>query len=105
MTRPFRARLPELRTSREPTSAPFRRCATSCRTCSATRNSGSDAGKTHYFPSYDLNAMKGDEHATRSLEIGTGRVEAFSDSVMAVIITIMAFELRPPRGTTLDAVR
>ena len=29
-----------------------------------------------------------------SPEVGTTRVEAFSDSVMAVIVTIMAFELR-----------
>jgi uncharacterized membrane protein len=40
-----------------------------------------------------------------SIEIGTGRLEAFSDSVMAVIITIMAFELRPPHGIDLGAVR
>ena len=33
------------------------------------------------------------------------RIEAFSDAVMAVIITIMAFELRPPQGAGLDAVR
>src|SRR2546427_13065519 len=39
------------------------------------------------------------------MELGTGRVEACSDSVMAVIITIMAFELRAPNGATLDAVR
>ena len=39
------------------------------------------------------------------MEMGTGRVEAFSDGVMAVIITIMAFELRAPNGSTLDAVR
>ncbi|TMG33268.1 MAG: DUF1211 domain-containing protein [Chloroflexi bacterium] len=37
--------------------------------------------------------------------MGTTRVEAFSDSVMAVIITIMAFELRPPQGAGLDAMR
>lgn len=37
--------------------------------------------------------------------MGTGRVEAFSDSVLAVIITIMAFELRAPHGATLSAVR
>jgi len=37
--------------------------------------------------------------------VGTTRVEAFSDSVMAVIITIMAFELRPPQGAGLDAMR
>src|SRR5438270_12185090 len=40
-----------------------------------------------------------------SPEVGTTRVEAFSDSVMAVIITIMAFELRPPQGADLDAMR
>ncbi|HEV8621992.1 MAG TPA: TMEM175 family protein [Actinomycetota bacterium] len=37
--------------------------------------------------------------------MGTSRVEAFSDAVMAVIITIMAFELRAPRGASLGAVR
>jgi uncharacterized membrane protein len=40
-----------------------------------------------------------------SPEVGTTRVEASSDSVMAVIITIMAFELRPPQGVSLDAIR
>ena len=30
--------------------------------------------------------------------MGTARLEAFTDGVMAVIITIMAFELRPPDG-------
>jgi uncharacterized membrane protein len=38
------------------------------------------------------------------LEIGTQRVEAFSDAVMAVIMTIMAFDLKPPHGVTLAAV-
>jgi len=36
--------------------------------------------------------------------MGTARLEAFTDGVMAVIITIMAFELRPPDGGSLDAV-
>src|SRR5690349_18439170 len=45
------------------------------------------------------------EPSDRSVEVGTTRVEAFSDSVMAVIITIMAFELRPPQGAGLDAMR
>src|SRR6266540_3024768 len=49
--------------------------------------------------------MKEQERSTRSLEMGTARVEAFSDAVMAVIITIMAFELRAPRGASLGAVR
>ena len=40
-----------------------------------------------------------------SLELGTARVEAFSDGVIAVIITIMALELRAPDGATLEAVK
>jgi uncharacterized membrane protein len=32
------------------------------------------------------------------------RLEAFSDGVMAVIITIMAFELKPPAAPTLSAL-
>jgi uncharacterized membrane protein len=48
--------------------------------------------------------MKEQERSTRALEMGTARVEAFSDAVMAVIITIMAFELRAPRGASLGAV-
>jgi uncharacterized membrane protein len=48
--------------------------------------------------------MKDQERSAGPLEMGTTRVEAFSDGVMAVIITIMAFELRAPRGATLDAV-
>lgn len=46
-----------------------------------------------------------EQHPATPIEVGTGRVEAFSDSVMAVIITIMAFELRPPHGVDLGAVR
>lgn len=34
----------------------------------------------------------------------TGRLEAFSDGVLAVIITIMVLELRPPQGTDLRAL-
>jgi uncharacterized membrane protein len=48
--------------------------------------------------------MKEQERSTRALEMGTARVEAFSDAVMAVIITIMAFELRAPRGASLGSV-
>jgi uncharacterized membrane protein len=35
----------------------------------------------------------------------TDRVEAFSDGVMAVIITLMAFNVKPPDGFTLTALR
>jgi uncharacterized membrane protein len=49
--------------------------------------------------------MKEQQRSGRSLELGTARVEAFSDGVIAVIITIMALELRAPEGASLDAVR
>jgi uncharacterized membrane protein len=49
--------------------------------------------------------MKDQQRSGRSLELGTARVEAFSDAVIAVIITIMALELRAPDGASLDAVR
>jgi uncharacterized membrane protein len=35
----------------------------------------------------------------------TGRVEAFSDGVIAIIITIMVLELRPPHDATLAGLR
>src|SRR4026207_145215 len=34
-----------------------------------------------------------------------GRLEAFSDGVIAIIITIMVLELRPPHGTQLGDLR
>jgi len=39
------------------------------------------------------------------VESETGRLEAFSDGVLAVIITIMAFELRAPLGGSATALR
>ena len=38
------------------------------------------------------------------IELGSERLEAFSDAVFAVIITIMALELRAPQGPTLADV-
>jgi TMEM175 potassium channel family protein len=38
-------------------------------------------------------------------ELGSARLEAFSDAVFAVIITIMALELKAPEGHTLADVR
>ena len=35
----------------------------------------------------------------------TGRLEAFSDGVLAIIITIMVLELRTPHGAELEALR
>jgi uncharacterized membrane protein len=37
--------------------------------------------------------------------MGTNRLEAFSDVVIAVIITIMVLELKPPRDTSLASIR
>jgi uncharacterized membrane protein len=36
--------------------------------------------------------------------VGKGRLEAFSDGVLAIIITIMVLELRAPHGVTLAAL-
>ena len=37
--------------------------------------------------------------------MGKGRLEAFSDGVLAIIITIMVLELKVPHGDTLDAIK
>jgi uncharacterized membrane protein len=37
--------------------------------------------------------------------MGKGRLEAFSDGVIAIIITIMVLDLKAPRGTDLSALR
>jgi uncharacterized membrane protein len=37
--------------------------------------------------------------------MGKGRLEAFSDGVLAIIITIMVLELRPPEEPTLEALK
>jgi uncharacterized membrane protein len=43
--------------------------------------------------------------ARRGTEFSPERLEAFSDGVMAVIITIMAFELKAPLGSSFVALR
>ena len=37
--------------------------------------------------------------------MGKGRLEAFSDGVLAIIITIMVLELKVPHEATLEALR
>jgi uncharacterized membrane protein len=37
--------------------------------------------------------------------MGKGRFEAFSDGVLAIIITIMVLELKVPHGESLDAIK
>ncbi len=43
--------------------------------------------------------------ARRDEAVNKGRLEAFSDGVLAVIITIMVLEMKSPRGTSLAALR
>jgi len=44
----------------------------------------------------------GDAYSNRAM--GKGRFEAFSDGVIAVIITIMVLEMKVPHGETIDAL-
>jgi uncharacterized membrane protein len=37
--------------------------------------------------------------------VSKGRLEAFSDGVLAIVITIMVLALAPPKGTTFDDLR
>lgn len=46
----------------------------------------------------------GTEPTLFDYEIGPGRLTAFSDGVLAVIITITALSIRPPDGTDFDAL-
>jgi len=42
---------------------------------------------------------------TERLHMSKGRLEAFSDGVIAIIITIMVLEMKVPQGANLDALR
>jgi uncharacterized membrane protein len=49
--------------------------------------------------------MSDEDRSGGSLDLSASRLEAFSDAVMAVIITIMAFELRAPEDASLGALQ
>jgi uncharacterized membrane protein len=51
-----------------------------------------------------LECVSSEQERRRSVTEGAGRLEAFSDAVMAVIITILALGLRPPKGSDWSAV-
>jgi hypothetical protein len=42
---------------------------------------------------------------TPEMPMNKSRLEAFSDGVIAILITIMVLELRPPDATTWQALR
>jgi uncharacterized membrane protein len=46
-----------------------------------------------------------DSNKTSRSGISTSRIEAFSDGMFAIIITIMVLELKPPHGTNWDAIK
>ena len=41
----------------------------------------------------------------RDSSMGKGRLEAFSDGVIAIIITIMVLEMKPPHGADLESLK
>ena len=43
--------------------------------------------------------------ASRETDKQTSRLEAFSDGVLAIIVTIMVLEIRPPHEPTVEGLR
>ena len=48
--------------------------------------------------------LEGQTIAEGDGSVGKGRLEAFSDGVLAIIVTIMVLELKVPEGTTFSAL-
>jgi uncharacterized membrane protein len=59
--------------------------------------------RIHRSPAYHR-AVGAESERPRAVTEGAGRLEAFSDAVIAVIITILALGLRPPDGSSWAAV-
>ncbi len=49
--------------------------------------------------------MFGDAAVHEAVRMTTGRMEAFSDGVIAILITVMVLELRQPDGTSWESLR
>jgi len=64
------------------------------------------AGSLSGIPAYHRAVTDAEEpRDDERFELGSERLEAFSDAVMAVIITLLAFQLKPPNDPTFASLR
>lgn len=61
-------------------------------------------GRIGFLPGGDPGAFRSRQQTNRGAVLNKGRMEAFTDGVMAVALTIMVLEIKSPHGETLDAI-
>src|SRR5215831_18424907 len=88
---PPRPRTSSRRWSSAPTARGRRRSCSSAEACGTARAGPKTGGEA------------GMEEARHTMK--TARMEAFSDGVLAIVITIMVLELKVPHGSDLEALR